>query len=376
MTTTVVFENATIQDVISKAVKIAPTKGTAFDKAAGLMIEVNTEYQEVTVRTTNLDVYYMEVLDAVEMSGPNAKWLLPSDVIGAFAAKLPIGSGKTVELKQDGGYLGLKTGRTRAKIHLIINSYYPEWDAFDPDSLTQVSKFGDLLELVAWAAEKGGNPPLNGLCLDGEYVMASDRFKLARAPLKINGLEGSITIPPSITKVLSKHFSDVEVGVKGGALLVMPDESTQIKAILFDSQFPNLNKLFTADEPDVVKFRKAAMIEILDRAMVMSGRDRLPSLRMYLTQERIAVLMVDEHAGQLGDVIDVPGYCLHDQHQIIFNPRMVLDAVQKSPNDDMTMHYDRTDPLSKVRLDGGSGYEVIIVPRRDLTAIKEPGSGD
>lgn len=376
--TTVVFENATIQDVIGKAAKLAPTRGGAFDKAAGVMIEVDAETQEVTVRTTNLDVYYMEVCDAVSIEGESVKWLVPSVVIEAFAAKIPIGSGKQITFRQEGGYLNLQTGRTKAKVRLIVNDYYPDWAVFDPESLTQVNKFADLLDLVQWAAEKGGTPPLNGLCLDGEFIAASDRFKAARAPLKINDLPEPITIPLSLTKVLSKHLGDVEVGVSNGQLLIMPDDSTQIRTVLYAEKFPNLQPLFdqVAVLPDHVKFRKQNMLEILDRTMVMSGRDRLPSLRMFLVKEKIAVLMVDEHAGQLGDVLDVPGYCQHERHQIIFNPKMLIDSITKSPNDEVTMSYDKTDPMAKVRIDGGSGYEVIVVPRRDLSPIVEGGGGD
>lgn len=371
--TTVVFENATIQDVISKAAKIAPTRGGAFDKAAGLMIEVDTEAQEVTVRTTNLEVFYMEVCDAVSIEGESVKWILPSMVIEAFASKLPIGSGKTIEFKEEGGYLAVKTGRTRAKIHLIRNDYYPEWETFDPDTLKPVSKFGDLVEIVAWAAEKGGTPPLNGISIDGEYISATDRFRVARVPLKVD-LDEPITIPISVTKVLSKHMGDVEVGVDDGHLCIMPDDSTQIRAVLFESKHPNMDKFFAGQEPNMVKFKKQDLVEIIDRAMVMSGRDRLPALRMFLTQERIAVLMVDEHMGQLGDVIDTPGYATHHQHQIIFSPRLLLDALNRAPNADIELYYDLTNPHRPVRIEGGSGYQVVIVPRRDLSPIKEPGS--
>lgn len=376
--TKVVFENATIQDVIAKAAKLAPTRGGAFDKAAGVMIEVDVEHEEVTVRTTNLDVYYMEVCDAVSIEGESVRWLVPSSVIEAFAAKLPIGSGKQLKVEQEGGYLNMQTGRTKARIHLMSHEHYPEWEPFQPDSLTAVDRFAGLLDLVQWAAEKGGTPPLNGICIDGEYIAASDRFKAARVPLKIDNVPESVVVPATLTKVLSKHLGDVEVGIADGKLLIMPDDSTQIKCILYGEKFPNLQPLYDRvnDNPDMLKFKKQAMLEILDRAMVMSGRDRLPSLRVFLVNEKVAVLMVDEHAGQLGDVLDVPGYCVHDRHQIIFNPRMLIDAVRQSPNDEVTMTYNQTDPYALVKIDGGSGYEVIIVPRRDLKPIADGGSGD
>ena len=271
--------------------------------------------------------------------------------------------------------LEARTGRTRAKLHLISNPMYPMWEPFDPDGLSPIAKFGDLVEIVEWAAGKGEPAPLDGICIDGEFISATDRFRVARMPMDAKkSIYKQVTIPASITKVLSKHMGDVEVGLGESHLLIMPDDSTQIKATLFGVTHPDLSKFFHATEPDCVKFKRSELIEIIDRAMVMSGRDRTPALRMYLDKERIAVLMIDEHNGQIGDVIDVPGYCQHDRHQIIFSPRLILDALNHSPNEDIEMWYDQTKPTRPVRLEGGSGYQVIIVPRKDLSPIREAGS--
>jgi hypothetical protein len=55
-----IFENATIADSIAKASRVAPTKGEAFDKASGILMTLDPEEKTVTLRSTNLMVFYLE----------------------------------------------------------------------------------------------------------------------------------------------------------------------------------------------------------------------------------------------------------------------------------------------------------------------------
>ena len=79
--TKVVFENATIRDVIGKAARVAPTKGSAFEKSNGLLMEVDPDGPEVVLRATNLEIFYMEIADVVSIEGPARTWRLPATVI-------------------------------------------------------------------------------------------------------------------------------------------------------------------------------------------------------------------------------------------------------------------------------------------------------
>lgn len=362
--TKVTFENATIRDVIGKAARVAPTKGSAFDKASGILMEIDAENNEVTVRATNIEVFYMEVVDAVAIEGVSRVWRIPSSYIDGICAKLPITSGSSVTFDdENGNQLKVATGRMRATMRLADVSYYPSWDAFDPAQLSPAPDFAARLNQVQWAASKAGVPPLTGIHLDGQKAMATDQFRVAMTPCPIPQLYEPVTIPSTVLAPLMKSLGDVRIGQEGGHLLLMPDESTQIRTVLFDGKYPNIEKVVTRDESNAIMVRKTAVLEMIERAMVMGQRDRTPLLKVIIGLGELAVMMEDREIGLLGDVYEIEGQAPHDRHYIGFTPENVSAALQAAPNEEVSIYYHLGKPMKPVRLDGGSGYEVLVMPR-------------
>lgn len=363
--TKVVFENGTIRDVIGKAAKIAPTKGSAFDKAAGIVIEVDAENQQVVVKSTNIEVFYMEIADTLSIEGNSTIWRLPSMVIDGITSKLPIASGKSVTMDDSSGRLLMQSGRMRAHIGLIDPTYFPSWGPFDADDLEEVSNFGARLQMVQWAAAKDGEPPMTGIHLNGQRVIATDRFKIAMVPCEAPPIYKPITIPANLFTPLMKSLADVAIGISEGELFLMPDETTQIRAVLYAHDYPPVDKVFKRDEPDSITFKRTSLLECIERAMVMGQRDRTPLLKCIIGEEEMAVMMTDKEIGLLGDVVEVPGFATHDRSTICFTPINLTGALTNSPNEQVTLHYNHEKPMKPVRLDGGSGYEVLIMPRKE-----------
>lgn len=366
--TSVTFENATIRDVIGKASRVAPTRGSAFDKASGIVMEVDIENNEIVVRATNIEIFYMEIADSIEMSGTSASWRIPSGIIDGICSKLPISSGKTVTFDDEAGHsLKITSGRMRANIRIMDTDYYPRWEAFDPSELETVSEFGARIQMVQWAALKNGEPPMTGVHLDGEFAIATDRHKIAMVPCKATPLYKPVTVPAGIFTPLMKSLGDVRLGIQDNMLLIQPDDSVQIKAVIFGNAYPNIPSVLKRNETGSVTFKKALLLEIIDRAMVMAARDRLPLLKMFVGQEEIAVMMTDKEIGLLGDVIEVPGHAMHDRMTICFTPDNLTGAINNAPSDEITMYYHLGEPNKPVRIDGGSGYESLIMPRKEMS---------
>lgn len=364
--TKLTFENATIRDVISKASKVAPTKGSAFDKASGIVVEVNAEENEVTVKATNIEIFYMEIVDTLAIEGSSTTWRIPSVVIDGITSKLPITSGKSVTFDDgEGSALKIVSGRMRATVRLMDPTYFPEWDAFDPDELDHVADFAARIQQVQWAALKSGEPPLIGVHLTGEMIAATDHFKVAITPCKATPLYKPVTIPASIFGPLMKNLGDVRLGMGENQLYVMPDEAVQIRASIYSHEYPPFEKAFKRNENAAVACRKQGLLEIIDRAMVMGQRDRMPQLKMLIGKEEIAVMMSDKEIGLLGDVIETPGFADHERFTICFTPGNLTAGIEAAPNDEITIYYHLNEPLRPVRIDGGSGYEVLIMPRKE-----------
>lgn len=361
--TRVSFENATIRDVIGKASRIAPTRGSAFDKAAGIHIQVNADTNEVVVRSTNTEVFYMEIVDAVSIDGPSCVWLIPSALLDGICSKLPVASGATTVFQQDGAQLKIQQKRMKATLRLMDYSYYPKWEAFDPSDLSPISDFGGRLQQVQWAASKGGTPPLTGINLSGTHAGATDSFRVAITPCEIPQLYESVTIPAATFTPLMKTLGEVRIGRTDQELLVMPDESTQIRAVIYAAHYPNLLSVVKRNETNAVLINRDHLLEMIEQAMVMGQRDRTPLLKMILGMEELAILMEDQELGLLGNVLELPAQATHNRHYIGFTPDNLIAALRAAPNVEVTFYYSDGKSMTPVRIDGGSGYEVIIMPR-------------
>lgn len=366
--TKVVFENATIADVIGKAARIAPTRGSAFDKSAGIFMEIDPAEGTVSVRATNTDVFYMEVVDVVSIEADSGigpiTWLLPSITLAALCSKLPIGSNKQITWENVGGIMTFKSGRMSAKIAMMSPEYYPVWDPFDPDSLEMVTGFGGRVDMVSWAAATKGEPPLSGVYFDGDNVIATDRYRIAKAPCKAEPIYKPITVPASIFTPISRQLIDVKLGIEGEFLCMMPDESTQIKAIIYGQQFPNLQNAMDREQSNKFTVKKAPFIELIDRASVMVGAERVPLLRLFIGEEEIAAYMEQQEVGMLGDVVEIPGQAQHDRVIIDFTPKNLLEALSHAPSEQIEFYYDiDRKKVKPVKIDGGSGYVALVMPR-------------
>lgn len=367
--TSVVFEVATIADAIRKAERVAPRTGQAFDKAAGIVFDIApATAAPVVVRATNLDVYSMEWVDVLEADGEATSWRMPSGLLAAVVGSLPIGSGKTVKFQEvSSGHhsqVVVTSGRMTAKFNLMRVDYYPEWGAFDPDRLAMSADIGGRIQQVEWAAGKG-EPPINGLHMDGERILATDRYRLAMADLPIPGLEEPITVPAGVLGSVLKQVGDIRIGVDGEQLLIMPDEHSQFRVIMYGVKYPGMGKVINKEFSHSIEINRNSLTDVMKRASNFSGAERDPMLTCYLGKEEFAVMLTNDEVGLLGDVVEIPGQAEHDRFKVCFTPKNIIDPIEKAPSDKITLHYNYGEPKAPFKIDGGSGYIAFAMPRSE-----------
>lgn len=359
----VIFENATIADAIGKAARVAPTRGEGFDKAAGILIELDEEEGTVTLRSTNLSLFYLQVVDAMEVSG-SGLWRLNAQILAGVMSKLPIGSGKTVSLEEKDNQIYLKSGSTSAKFRMIDPQYFPYWEAFDPDKLELVPDFAERVKQVEWAASTEHEYSYSGIHFNGKHIVTTDRIRLARVPLDAEPIYKPVTIPAGILTPLLTGLRDVAVGINEGTFLLMPDVSTQLKTNIYDRDYPtSVNGVFEKFSwSHMVKVRKSELLEVIDRAAVFAQRDRSPKLDLIIGKNQIAVMCADVDMGLLGDVVEVE-QADHPRHRMIFTPKNITDALNAAPSSEVELWYSPDEPKYPIKIDGGSGYEAVVMAR-------------
>lgn len=366
--TSVTFETATLADAVKKAAVVAPSKGAAFDKAAGIVFDVRPgDDDPVSIRATNLDIFYTEIVDAVSAEGEVTTWRFPA-VLATVISSFPIGSGKQVTMEQIGNSVRLTSGRIKAKLNLITSEYYPSWEPFDPSTLEDVSALGERIKQVAWAAStKINDEPLSGIHFDGEYIVSTDKYRIALADFKM-ALDAPVTIPAAVIGQIVKAMGDTRVGIENEMMLFMPDEHTQIKARVFGTPFINYKRATSREMPFSFTCKKEALLELIRRCNTYIGNERFPTLRVFVGEEEIAMLLANETFGLMGDVVEIPGQAQHDRVEIKFLPKYLTDALEASPNDDVTISYNTDVRKCVFVIDGGSGYKAWVMPRMDQGA--------
>lgn len=373
--TTITFETASIADAVKKAGHVAPERGKAFDQAAGLLFKLTPQdtSSEFCVKATNHQVWYTEWVKPNSIVGKAVTWRLPSSLMVSVLSSLPIGTGRTVTMSDEGKNLGdgrvlMTSGRMKAKINTLDLDAYADWEPFDTDNMIEVKDLGERFNQVEWAADKNGAIPFTGIHIDGKNLICTDRVVLAKYPLEIPGLDEPLTIPAKMLTGVISRMGPIKIASSGTNLHISPDEYIQITCLVYGQKFPSTKGIMKRDHEDSISFLKAELVSCINRAVTFTGSDRAPILKLFIGREEISVLMANEEEGLLGDVVEVPGQAQHKLVCLMITPQNILHVLSNAPSDKVTIHYN-SDPEKSNRVvwvEDGSGYEAWVATRRDI----------
>jgi DNA polymerase III sliding clamp (beta) subunit (PCNA family) len=371
MPTRVTFEPAVIADAIKKAARIAPTRGgVEMDKAAGVILDIDPSGEvKCVIRATDTMTFYLEAINVIEVDGDPVRWRLASQVVSGVMSSLA--ARKTPIIMSDGegdNRVHIRCGSMKASPNLNPNNDYPSWDPSPSEDLSEVMYLGEALARVEWAAQKGGAAPYCGVLLDGKYLYATDRYRMARVPMLIPSLDREMLIPAwSLASVIT-GMGAVKVGRDGHLIVVEPNEYTQFKTLTYDAGFPaNKYTRFDAEYDAYVTFSAKELVERINQASSFAGSDRDPIVQLFLGKGRLGVFMENAETGEFGDWILLPGEAKHDWCKIKFAPKLLLDCLTHGYDDKITLGYRPDKPNMPVILRTDGGYEVIVAPRKELS---------
>lgn len=374
--TSVTFENAALSEAVKRVARVAPTRGEAMDKAAGIVLEVDPSQDwPVRIKASNLSVYYTEFVGVQSAEGEATKWRVSSELFAQVITKLPIGSGKSVTIEQDGGILKIKSGKFQGKIGLMRAAFYPEWGLFDPSATAEVQELGTRLNQVVWACTKGsGLEPTDGVRFDGSNVYATDKYRLVSVPLEAPHLGDGVTINASLIASLIPEGGSMRVGMADDQLFILPNDYIQIRCVAYAAPFPPVERVIQREYPNRISLDKQELSDAISRVMPADSKNRIPELMMFIGEEEFVVMMEDSSGvDKLMDQIDTPGHATHGRHKIFVNPTSMLDALGACPSSQVTLHYDTADHKRLLYVEGGNGYESWIVPRTGIRTQDDGG---
>lgn len=373
--TSVTFECATISDILKKAARVAPNvKANAHADSPGIFIHI-LEDNSCVVRSTDLEIFLTQWSGYVEKIGPAVNWHIPVS-LAQLCSYLPMGSGKMVTFSDEleptsklakSGKVGLsfKCGRTTGEVPLITNFNYPWWDSFDEANSSVVSSLGVALEQVLWACAKpdsGAHPALGGVMLDGEKLMASNRYHAAQVPLAIPSITDPVTVPGGTLAALIKHSGDVRITQTDMGLGISPDEYSQILIRSF-AESPLAKVKLPRDFETKAVINSEQMTTVMQRMVTaVKGSDQLINVKMYLANEEILMKMTSPNGTTIKDVVDIPGCAIDTGQMLSFNPEWLLLSMGKVPSHTVEMHYDTSKDTKMVYLRSGN-YEAWLAQK-------------
>lgn len=378
MTTSITFETGLISDAVQKAARVAPSKGPAFDRAAGIIFEIHQEDKTVIVKSSDLDVSYRQEVSFLSSEGEDLTWRMPSVLLSKLFASLPMGSGAQVQFidKQDGSGVYIKSGKFVGKLSLMDANTFPSVEMFGTDGMLPANEFASRAEQVAWAAESKRDSALGGVHIDGENIVGCDKYALAIVPCEIP-VETPVTVPLSNIAGLLKGASDVRLKATKEHLQLSLDAETQAQALLVSPElkYPPYRKLMREPEEcfGTMIVNKTEFKEALTRQMSLVATEKQPRLSIEWSGDGMfKEVILDVNVPQVGRFREAIMALEREENMTFdskfsqtYTPSKVVQACEVARGDLLIMSFGSKDEYSDkkpLRLADASGFVCFIMP--------------
>lgn len=365
--TKVVFETATIADVLNKAMRCNPNDGVANTDIAGTYLMIRPG-ERVVVRATNLETFYTEWVETVNIEGPAVDWRV-SNQAARFIGNMPIGAGRTVIIDDETGVIQMRDGKNsamRGTVPRLTTTNYPRWEPFSEAESSAVPALASKLEQVIWAAAKPsdkGDADLQGIYFDGDQIMATNRYRVASVPCEVPIIAGRqpVTVPAAILSRMVHHSGDVRVSITPKGLGISPDDHSQIEVLAYARNFCEAAmKAAPRTFDHTLNVNCEEMVNIATRMQAIVKTAKNPLLKLFIGGRSILFhAKGDSDQEVTEDAVPAEG-ADHAPTILSFDPQIFIDAMGKCPSPRADLSYNLTQTRGKANvayLSGGAGYE-------------------
>lgn len=367
------FKNSEIADAVQKAARIAPSKGEAFDKAQGILIEVNTAQRIATVRSTNLNTHFIQQISVIAGEGADVmRWRVPSSLFSTFMGSLPKGENDVIRFyDQQDHALRVKSGRLFASYDMLGTVDYPAFPAFTSQPLSEATSLAGLVSRVAWATDKS-SPILSGIHIDGTNIVGCGPQSMVMLPCPAPVAE-PITVPMFLIAPALKEGKDVRIGSDGSKLYIAVDDHTHVVVNLIDGNFPNYLGLVRNNFLLEMQVSRVSITETLDSLLALVKAERLPTLQMTLdTSSLLPTVTFDlnvQGVGRMQNSFDVETDYTGDPFTIYFTPGNLAPVLKNATGTKITLRMGHDTDAKKsallpVQVMDESGFLAMVMPRK------------
>lgn len=299
--TKIVCETATLRDAVTKAARVAPTKGHAYDKSRGVVIEIKPAVDFIRIKASDLETTYLQRMKVVSIEGAPAAWRFPSQLLAGIMTSLsPSGH---VTLDGEGSEVTLSHDKTVAKLRTIEPATDVLVKAFNPNGMKETDNFGYKLDQVSWAVDDN-SPILCGVHIDGERLMACDRANLPIVKCSVPVDEPITVVTESLAHLL-RTPAGLKLRAEGNRLQLMPDEDTQITCGILAGKYPEVSGIRRTDFGGIFTVKTEALRSGLERLLVLGRGERYPKVKFNIEQKVLKYTMEHPELGNIKDEVAI-----------------------------------------------------------------------
>lgn len=356
-----------LAEAVQQAARVAPSKGEAFDKAQGVVLRYRPDAPStLEVVATDLETTYIRRVDISGHDGDaEVFWRLPSGIMAGFLAGLP-GADDVVLSDQFVGKVLFTSGKSMIQLTCLATSYPTvEWQ--DPGNWSTVGGFATGIKRVTWAVADNG-PPLTGVHITGQHLVACDRVSMAFTDLEVP-VDDPITVPLGSIASVVKRDQEIQLAGTENRLLINADSGrTQMSTILFVDPYPATGRFLEIAESYTqgCKVNAAALRSAIQRMLVLCKGERYPVIRLEFRNDLLGgvhlTMEVDE-IGWMQDSVDVSDLnCNGDNFVVFFTPDLLVKALDACGSNVAELRWD--DPMRPVAISSADDdYICMVQPR-------------
>lgn len=355
---------ALLHEALTRANRIAPTKGSAMDRAQGIQIEFTPT--EAHIRATDLDVTFYQRIPVETVDEPCS--IRVSSVVPPFVASLSMDKDQVIRFhRTDKRKIVVQYGKTRTKATIPeIVGEYPIVNWFDYEELSDAGELGNKIASVAWAVEPDAQGVLSGIKIDGEWLEGLSSKNAARIKCDVTVDQPVIAALKTVVPLI-KGGSRLRMRAHEGRIVVALDETAQVTSTTVLGAWPNLvERLEKFNFPNTVVIRKMRLVEALKRVLSFVRNDRLPRVRVTFTKDSVDVVLDGTLNGDVQDSCVMTSRSGSEEDvMFVFNPNWILEAIDTFPG--ASVQIDFNGPLQPIRLsEPSTSYEAYVMPMQPL----------
>jgi DNA polymerase III sliding clamp (beta) subunit (PCNA family) len=363
------IQAATLHDALSKASKIAPTKGSAFDRAAGFHLTFTDS--GIEIRATDEEMTYWQFIEAdtINETGIRTVYRLPSVMLAAFVASLPMNSDQhLVRFLHDPAKpreIHIKFGKTKLglKMNLITGGSYPEWQPIDFVGMTEAQELASRIESVVWACDESGH--FAGSHIDGKFLTSINGRSMAAMTVCEIDVDAPVTALLKPLVPLLKLGTEIRIKVVESRIYVALDDKTQITSTVINKPWPNMvDALQKRPLPNSFSVKRQRVIDAINRLMIVA--DRTPVCHITVKDGQLDFLLKSD-SGEMSDACVTNDSEHTEDHLYKYNPAWVIKIFESFSCAMVKVRYNPETPTKHPfhLSDPASGYEAWLMPLSD-----------